>query len=162
MFYSLIGISMLLFASFVCCLYSNSYYDKKSELYRELLSFLYTAKQKMLASSAMLSSILSDTDDLSVLRSIGFFELAQSNGMRYAFETLKEKMNIEPDDKKALTELFSHFGSNTLYAEVENITRCIDDIENSYNNIKNKIPDMKKVSNTVIICVTLLAIILIV
>lgn len=163
MFFSLIGVCLLLFASVFSCIYSHSYLDKKDETYRELLSFLYTSKQKLSSSSAMLNSILTYTEEeLIILEGVGFFKLAKESGLFSAFSSVAGKLLIENKDKKRLSDFFFDFGTNMLEAEIENITRCIADIESSYARVKNNIPDQKKVSSTVIICVTLLAIILII
>ena len=159
---SLIGCVSLIAAAVILCIYSNLYYEKKSETYREIISFLYMAKQKMSCSSVMISTILDTACEYQILDSCGFFLLAKDHGVERAFYMTSGKLPLEANDKKRIGEFFGGFGESMLSAEIENISLCIDDLEQSYASLRSKLPDKKKVSSTMIICVTLLLIILIV
>ncbi len=162
MFYSVIGVCVLFACGIYLCYISNTYYDRKNQEYKDIISFLYTVKQKIGSSSLKISVILSNLSGYRALAECGFIEDAKKTGIYSSFIKNNAKMVIDKEDKKILLDYFSTMGDNMLPVEIENIDICIHKLEESYKKYKDQLASKKKVNSTVIICITLLCIILIV
>ena len=77
---SFFGILLLLGSAVFLCKSAYSYYDRTLEYYREVLSFLYTVKQKISTSSTKITVILHDMDNLKLLCECGFIKKAGEQG----------------------------------------------------------------------------------
>ena len=159
---SFFGILLLLGSAVFLCKSAYSYYDRTLEYYREVLSFLYTVKQKISTSSTKITVILHDMDNLMLLCECGFIKKAGEQGVYTAYLSCEDKFMLDSEDKNILRGYFADMGKNMLCAEIENISRCITQLEAKYQTIMQQTPSKKKVSSTVIICIALLAVILIV
>lgn len=161
MYISLFGVVVIISCSVALCGFSNKYCDKKLNEYKELLSLLYTLKNSISTSGIKINTILSNIDKFEYPNIYPFFSKAFEVGLFEAFLGFENDLSIAHDDKRTIKSCFFDMGKNMLKAEIENIDRCINAIEESYQKLKSKTTSDKKVNNTVIICITLLVLILI-
>ena len=160
--FTIVGICMLLFCALYLCRMSGDYFERVEGEYREILSLLYTIKQKISTSGQRLSVILSNADGYILLNEYSFLGDARSFGLYSSFEKNKHKFIMKKDDKIILSDYFRDAGKGMLRSELENVEICIKELEKSHEKIKAESPSKKKVHNTLIICTALLCIILIV
>ncbi len=162
MILTFIGTCLMLACACFICIISNKHYEKINIEYKEIISLLYTIKQKISTSSQKLSIIVSNVDSYPYLERTSFICDAKRVGIYQSFIDNSSKLSILDEDKMLLSKCFSELGKNMLTSEIENIGLCIESIEKNYEKILMEMPKKKKINNTVIICVALLCVILII
>ena len=147
----MLGICLVTVSAMLLCRASGLYYEEKIRQYNDILSFLVLIRYRIDSSASKISSILNDVPENSYLCICGFIELARSEGLYAAFLKHEKNMFLENDDKKLISEYFLNFGKNFLLHEIEKTNRCIIGFEASLGQLKDKLPQKKKINMTVIV-----------